>query len=63
MNILISNDDGINSKALHVLAKNENSDQISFEEFCSIFAKIYEKSDGHPEKAFLEGFCYMDKDK
>ena len=35
---------------------------ISFEEFCNIFKNIYESSQ-NPNKIFLEGFCYMDKDK
>ena len=39
-----------------------NSDYISFEEFCNIFKNIYESSQ-NPNKIFLEGFCYMDKDK
>ena len=40
---------------------NSNSEYISFEEFCNIFKNIYESND--PKKIFLEGFCYMDKDK
>lgn len=39
-----------------------SSDIISFEEFCSIFQKIYENAQ-NPEKIFLEGYCYMDKNK
>ena len=39
-----------------------NGDYISFEEFCNIFKNIYESSQ-NPNKIFLEGFCYMDKDK
>ena len=39
-----------------------NGDYISFEEFCNIFKKIYENSQ-NPEKIFLEGYCFMDKDK
>ena len=42
--------------------KTTNSDYISFEEFCNIFKNIYESSQD-PDKIFLEGFCYMDKDK
>ena len=42
--------------------KTGNSDCISFEEFCNIFKNIYE-SNPNPNKIFLEGFCYMDKDK
>ena len=42
--------------------KTTNSDFISFEEFCNIFKNIYESSQD-PDKIFLEGFCYMDKDK
>lgn len=42
--------------------KANNSEYITFEEFCSIFQKIYENSQ-NPEKIFLEGYCYMDKDK
>ena len=42
--------------------KTTNSDYISFEEFCNIFKNIYESSQS-PNKIFLEGFCYMDKDK
>ena len=42
--------------------KSTNSDYISFEEFCNIFKNIYESSQD-PDKIFLEGFCYMDKDK
>ena len=42
--------------------KTTNSDYISFEEFCNIFKNIYESSQ-NPNKIFLEGFCYMDKDK
>ena len=42
--------------------KTTNSEYISFEEFCNIFKNIYESSK-NPEKIFLEGFCYMDKDK
>jgi hypothetical protein len=41
--------------------KTINSDYISFEEFCNIFKNIYESN--NPNKIFLEGFCYMDKDK
>ena len=40
----------------------DKGDYITFEEFCSIFQKIYENSQ-NPEKIFLEGYCYMDKDK
>ena len=39
-----------------------NGDYISFEEFCNIFKNIYESSQ-NPNQIFLEGFCYMDKDK
>ena len=39
-----------------------NGDYISFEEFCNIFKNIYESSE-NPNKIFLEGFCFMDKDK
>ena len=53
----ISNNNDSNSDE-----KNNSSDYISFEEFCSIFKKIYENS-RNPEKIFLEGYCYMDKDK
>ena len=42
--------------------KLNNSEYISFEEFCNIFKNIYESSQ-NPNKIFLEGFCYMDKDK
>ena len=42
--------------------KLNNGDYISFEEFCNIFKNIYESSQ-NPNKIFLEGFCYMDKDK
>ena len=42
--------------------KISNGDYISFEEFCNIFKNIYESS-SNPSKIFLEGFCYMDKDK
>ena len=42
--------------------KTTNSDYISFEEFCNIFKNIYESAQ-NPNKIFLEGFCYMDKDK
>ena len=42
--------------------KTTNSDYISFEEFCNIFKNIYESTQ-NPNKIFLEGFCYMDKDK
>ena len=39
-----------------------NGDYISFEAFCNIFNYIYESSP-NLYKIFLEGFCYMDKDK
>ena len=42
--------------------KTNNSEYISFEEFCNIFKNIYESAQ-NPNKIFLEGFCYMDKDK
>ena len=42
--------------------KYNSNDYISFEEFCNIFKNIYESSQ-NPNKIFLEGFCYMDKDK
>ena len=42
--------------------KLNNGEYISFEEFCNIFKNIYESSQ-NPNKIFLEGFCYMDKDK
>ena len=42
--------------------KLNSSEYISFEEFCNIFKNIYESSQ-NPNKIFLEGFCYMDKDK
>ena len=42
--------------------KLSNGEYISFEEFCNIFKNIYESS-SNPSKIFLEGFCYMDKDK
>ena len=42
--------------------KPTNSEYITFEEFCSIFQKIYENSQ-NPEKIFLEGYGYIDKDK
>ena len=42
--------------------KLNKSEYISFEEFCNIFKNIYESSQ-NPNKIFLEGFCYMDKDK
>ncbi len=42
--------------------KTANSEYISFEEFCNIFKNIYESAQ-NPNKIFLEGFCYMDKDK
>ena len=42
--------------------KLSNGEYISFEEFCNIFKNIYESSQ-NPNKIFLEGFCYMDKDK
>lgn len=42
--------------------EKSSSDIISLEEFCSIFQKIYENSQ-NPEKIFLEGYCYMDKNK
>jgi hypothetical protein len=42
--------------------KYNSNDYISFEEFCNIFKKIYENSQ-NPEKIFLEGYCFMDKDK
>ena len=61
-----SNDNNISSKSnnndSNYDEKNNSSDYISFEEFCSIFKKIYENS-RNPEKIFLEGYCYMDKDK
>jgi hypothetical protein len=42
--------------------KLNSGEYISFEEFCNIFKNIYESSQ-NPNKIFLEGFCYMDKDK
>ena len=42
--------------------KLNNGEYISFEEFCNIFKNIYDSSQ-NPNKIFLEGFCYMDKDK
>ena len=58
-----------NSKDINqnnILGKSEtedtNSEYISFEEFCNIFKNIYESAQ-NPNKIFLEGFCYMDKDK
>ena len=56
-----NNDDVSNNNDSNYDEKN-SSDYISFEEFCSIFKKIYENS-RNPEKIFLEGYCYMDKDK
>ena len=56
-----NNDDISNNNDSNYDDKN-SSDYISFEEFCSIFKKIYENS-RNPEKIFLEGYCYMDKDK
>lgn len=55
-------DDISNNNDSNYDEKNNSSDYISFEEFCSIFKKIYENS-RNPEKIFLEGYCYMDKDK
>ncbi len=57
-----NNDDISNNNDSNYDEKNNSSDYISFEEFCSIFKKIYENS-RNPEKIFLEGYCYMDKDK
>ena len=57
-----NNDDVSNNNDSNYDEKNNSSDYISFEEFCSIFKKIYENS-RNPEKIFLEGYCYMDKDK
>ena len=56
-----NNDDVSNNNDSNYDEKN-SSDYISFEEFCSIFKKVYENS-RNPEKIFLEGYCYMDKDK
>ena len=56
-----NNDDVSNNNDSNYDEKN-SSDYISFEEFCSIFKKIYENS-RNPEKIFLEGYYYMDKDK
>ena len=57
-----NNDEISNNNDSNYDEKNNSSDYISFEEFCSIFKKIYENS-RNPEKIFLEGYCYMDKDK
>jgi len=56
----ISNNNSNNQN--NIVAENDNSEYISFEEFCNIFKNIYESSQ-NPNKIFLEGFCYMDKDK
>jgi hypothetical protein len=56
-----NNDDVSNNNDSNYDEKN-SSDYISFEEFCNIFKNIYESSQ-NPNKIFLEGFCYMDKDK
>ena len=42
--------------------EDTNREYISFEEFSNIFKNIYESAQ-NPNKIFLEGFCYMDKDK
>ena len=57
-----SNIDDISNNNDSNYDEKNSSDYISFEEFCSIFKKIYENS-RNPEKIFLEGYCYMDKDK
>ena len=43
--------------------KTNNTGDISFGEFCDIFKNIYESSLENSNKIFLEGFCFMDKDK
>lgn len=64
-----NNNNSDNSKDNHNISgtsetedKSSNNDYISFEEFCNIFKEIYESAQ-NPNKIFLEGFCYMDKDK
>ena len=56
----ISNNNSNNQN--NIVVENDNSEYISFEEFCNIFKNIYESAQ-NPNKIFLEGFCYMDKDK
>ena len=43
--------------------KTNNTGDMSFGEFCDIFKNIYESSLENSNKIFLEGFCFMDKDK
>jgi hypothetical protein len=38
------------------------SENVSFEEFCSIFQKIYENSQS-PKQIFIEGFSFLDLKK
>ena len=45
-----------------LIGQIETKDYISFEEFCNIFKKIFEVCP-NLDKIFLEGFCYMDKNK
>jgi hypothetical protein len=60
MNNNNSSSEGKNTTELD--EKLGNGDYISLEEFCNIFKNIYESSQ-NPNQIFLEGFCYMDKDK
>ena len=45
-----------------LIGQLKTKDYISFEEFCNIFKKIFEVCP-NLDKIFLEGFCYMDKNK
>ena len=57
-----SNEAKDNNNISQLDEKLNSGEYISFEEFCNIFKNIYESSQ-NPNKIFLEGFCYMDKDK
>ena len=46
-----------------IMGSENNTGDISFGEFCDIFKNIYESSLENSNKIFLEGFCFMDKDK
>ena len=46
-----------------LLGTKDVSESISFDEFCNIFHNIYDKGANNPEKLFMEGFAYMDKNQ
>ena len=57
-----NNNDGDNEDNKNANKDITNSEYISLDEFCNIFQKIYDNAQ-NPEKIFLEGYCYMDKNK